>query len=75
MRDIRFGSGDLFPTDHPVDPAHMIGRAGDVDRVATALLGGGNVVLAGARRTGKTTVADAALQACAAEGAYVAAVD
>ena len=75
MRDTRIGSADLFPTDHPVDPAHMIGRAEDVDRVAAALLGGGNVVLAGARRTGKTTVADAALQACAADGAYVAAVD
>src|SRR5918999_8652 len=75
MRDSRIGSADLFPTDHPIDPAHMIGRAEDVDRVAAALLGGGNVVLAGARRTGKTTVADAALQACAADGAYVAAVD
>jgi len=52
----------------------MIGRADDVDRVASALLGGGNVVLAGPRRTGKTTVADAALDACR-DGAYVAAVD
>ena len=53
----------------------MIGRADDVDRVATALLGGGNIVLAGPRRTGKTTVADAALEVCSREGAYVAAVD
>jgi hypothetical protein len=53
----------------------MIGRAEDVDRVAAALLGGGNVVLAGARRTGKTTVADATMEACAADGAYVASVD
>src|SRR3954468_11745745 len=75
MRDRRKGSADLFPTDHPIESADMIGRADDVDRVATALLGGGNVVLAGARRTGKTTVADAALQASAAEGAYAAAVD
>jgi uncharacterized protein len=65
----------LFPTDQPVDPAHMIGRAQDVDRLASTLLGGGNVVLAGPRRTGKTTVADAAIQACMADGAYVAAVD
>src|SRR5919198_1270590 len=75
MRDKRLGSANLFPTDRPVDPVHMIGRMEDVDRVATTLLGGGNVVLAGPRRTGKTTVADAALQACAADGAYVAAVD
>ncbi len=53
----------------------MIGRGEDVDRVAMALLGGVNTVLAGPRRTGKTTVADAAVAICAAEGAYVAAVD
>jgi uncharacterized protein len=75
MRDKRVGSADLFPTDHPIEAAHMIGRADDVDRVASALLGGGNVVLAGPRRTGKTTVADAALEICRLEGAYVAAVD
>src|SRR5690348_14828767 len=75
MRDRRRGSADLFPTDHPVEPPHMIGRADDVDRVATALLGGGNVVLAGPRRTGKTTVAEAALEVCRTDGAHVAAVD
>jgi DNA-binding transcriptional ArsR family regulator len=76
MRDTRrYGSADLFPTDHPIESAQMIGRADDVDRVATALLGGGNIVLAGPRRTGKTTVADAALEVCRSEGAYVAAVD
>jgi len=53
----------------------MIGRADDVDHVASALLGGANIVLAGPRRTGKTTVADAALEVCRADGAYVAAAD
>lgn len=53
----------------------MIGRAEDVDRITSALLGGGNVVVAGPRRTGKTTVAQAALEACANDGAYVASVD
>ncbi len=53
----------------------MVGRAGDVDRVVSALLGGGNIVLAGPRRTGKTTVADAAMEACRRDGAYVATVD
>jgi DNA-binding transcriptional ArsR family regulator len=76
MSDIRrIGSAVLFPTDHPLDPGTMIGRAVDVDRIAVALAGGGNVVLAGPRRTGKTTVADAALVACRNDGAYVAKVD
>jgi hypothetical protein len=75
MRDRRLGSADLFPTDHPVQPAYMVGRADDVDRVASGLIGGGNVVLAGPRRTGKTTVADAALDVCMRDGAYVVAVD
>lgn len=65
----------LFPTDHPLDPGTMIGRSLDVDRIAMALVGGGNVVLAGPRRTGKTTVADAALVACQSDGAYVAKAD
>jgi uncharacterized protein len=75
VRDRRLGSADLFPTDHPVEPSHMVGRAADVDRVVGALIGGGNVVLAGPRRTGKTTVADAAIESCRGDGAYVAAVD
>src|SRR5437763_374592 len=76
MGDMRsIGSAVLFPTDHPLDPGTMIGRASDVDRIAMTLVGGGNVVLAGPRRTGKTTVADAALAACRGDGAYVAKVD
>ncbi len=71
----RIGSAVLFPTDHPLDPGMMIGRGSDVDRIATALAGGGNLVLAGPRRTGKTTVADAALLACRNDNAYVAKVD
>ena len=71
----RIGSAVLFPTDHPLDPDVMIGRASDVDRISAALVGGGNIVLAGPRRTGKTTVADAALVACRHDGAYVARVD
>lgn len=71
----RVGSAVLFPTDHPVRPDSMIGRAGDVERTALSLLGAGNVVMAGPRRIGKTTVADAALEVCRAEGAYTAKVD
>lgn len=53
----------------------MIGRASDVELIAMALIGGANIVLAGPRRTGKTTVTDAALALCRSEGAYVAKVD
>lgn len=69
------GSAILFPTDHPLRSTDMIGRAGDVDRVALALLGGGNVVMAGPRRIGKTTVADAALGVCRSDAVYTAKVD
>jgi DNA-binding transcriptional ArsR family regulator len=76
MRDKRrVASAELFPTDRPLSAEAMIGREEDVDRVATALLGGVNTVLAGPRRTGKTTVADAAVAICAQEGAYIASVD
>jgi hypothetical protein len=71
----RIGSAVLFPTDHPLDPGTMFGRGSDVERISAALVGGGNIVLAGPRRTGKTTVADAALAACRSDGAYVAQVD
>jgi uncharacterized protein len=71
----RVGSAILFPTDHPIHPNDMIGRAGDVERIALALLGGANTVLAGPRRIGKTTVADAAIAVCGQERAYTAQVD
>ena len=77
MRDTphRVGSAVLFPTDHPIGPNDMIGRLGDVERIALALLGGANTVLAGPRRIGKTTVADASIAMCAQEKAYTAQVD
>src|SRR3982074_1442456 len=71
----RIGSAVLFPTDPPVNPESMIGRAADVDRIAMSLLGGGNVVLAGPRRIGKTTVADAVIEVCRADRAYTARAD
>ncbi len=68
-------SADLFPTDQPVPASLMIGRREDVREVAMALLGGRHVILAGPRRTGKTSVCDAALGEAEREGAYVVAVD
>jgi hypothetical protein len=53
----------------------MIGRDEDVETVARGLLAGTNLVVAGPRRTGKTSVCDAALAVCAREGAYTASVD
>src|ERR1700722_15176198 len=71
----RVGSGELFPTDEPVSGEALIGRADDVDAIASSLLGAINVVLAGPRRLGKTSVARAALDVCRAADAYTVAVD
>jgi AAA+ ATPase superfamily predicted ATPase len=46
-----------------------------VDAIATSLLGAINVVLAGPRRLGKTSVARAALEVCRRADAYTVAVD
>src|SRR3954447_3132873 len=75
MSDKRWGSAELFPTDLPISPEMMIGRADDVDQIAQALIGGGHIVVAGPRRTGKTSVCDASLAACAAAGCHTVAVD
>jgi hypothetical protein len=53
----------------------MIGRSEDVRQVAAALENGTSLVMAGPRRTGKTSVCDAALTKVRARGVYVAAVD
>jgi uncharacterized protein len=75
MGNKRRGSSELFPTDTPIPPERMIGRQDDVATVASSLHGGGNLIVAGPRRTGKTTVCDAALARLADDGHYVAAVD
>jgi hypothetical protein len=75
MRDKRRSSGELFPTDSPIPADQMIGRGDDVERMAIALADGTNLVVAGPRRTGKTSACDAALELCAQEDCYVAAVD
>ncbi len=68
-------SADLFPTDQPLPASLMVGRREDVREVATALIGGRNLILAGPRRTGKTSVCDAAMGEAERQGAYVVAVD
>ncbi len=71
MRDIR----ELFPTDDPVEPDLLIGRASDVEDLASRLGAGTHVVMAGPRRTGKSTVALAALSQVRSAGLYTAHVD
>ncbi len=53
----------------------MIGRGTDVREIATALGAGSNLVVAGPRRTGKTSVCDAAVGHLAKRGFYVVSVD
>ncbi|MGH2853468.1 MAG: AAA family ATPase [Solirubrobacteraceae bacterium] len=68
-------SSDLFPTDQPIPASQMIGRAADVREIAATLAGGSSVVLAGARRTGKTSVCDAVLGRLGRRGCYTISVD
>ena len=72
---MRQASGDLFPTDVPIPAGQMIGRQDDVREVATGLLGATNLVMAGPRRTGKTSVCEAALNRCRRQGAYTVHID
>ena len=68
-------SGDLFPTDRPLPASQMIGREADVRQLDTLLEAGTNVVVAGARRIGKTSVCEAALLRAQRHGLYTVAVD
>jgi uncharacterized protein len=71
MRDIR----ELFPTDDPVKPDLLIGRGSDVRDLASRLGEGTHMVMAGPRRTGKSTVGLAALQRVHSPKVYTAHVD
>jgi AAA+ ATPase superfamily predicted ATPase len=75
MGNKRKGSGELFPTDTPIPAGRMFGRETEVAGVARSLQGGGNLVIAGPRRTGKTSVCDAALARLREAGCYTAEVD
>ena len=68
-------SSELFPTDQPIPASQMIGRDADVREIASALAGGSSVILAGARRTGKTSVCDAVLGRLARRGCYTISID
>jgi len=68
-------SGELFPTDSPLPAGRLIGRRDDVAEIAARLEAGTHLVVAGPRRTGKTSVCEAALTRVARRGAYTAKVD
>src|SRR5437763_1325788 len=68
-------SSDLFPTDQPIPASQMIGRDADVREIATGLSAGSNLIVAGPRRSGKTSVCDAALVRLAKRGFYTVGVD
>jgi hypothetical protein len=72
---VRQASGDLFPTDVPIPASQMIGRDDDVREVTAALVGATNLVVAGPRRTGKTSVCEAALVRARNRGCYTARLD
>jgi uncharacterized protein len=72
---MRQASGDLFPTDSPIPASQLIGRRDDVREVATRLEAGTHLIVAGPRRTGKTSVCEAALSRARRRGAYTAKVD
>ncbi|MBV9466006.1 MAG: ATP-binding protein [Solirubrobacterales bacterium] len=71
MRGIR----ELFPTDDPVGADMLVGRARDVAEVAERLASGTHIVIAGPRRTGKSTVGLAALARLPRRSVYSATVD
>src|SRR5215218_1328486 len=72
---MRQASGDLFPSDSPIPASQLIGRRDDVREIATRLEAGTHLIVAGPRRTGKTSVCEAALTRARRRGAYVAKLD
>ena len=73
--DRRRPSGELFPTDSPLPARRLIGRRDDITEVAARLEAGTHLVVAGPRRTGKTSVCEAALARLGRRGLYTAKVD
>jgi hypothetical protein len=72
---MRQASGDLFPTDSPIPASQLIGRRDDLREIATRLEAGTHLIVAGPRRTGKTSVCEAALGRLRRRRAYVAQLD
>jgi len=71
----RLASGYLFPSDSPLPAGQLIGRGDDIAEMATRLDAGTHLVVAGPRRTGKTSVCEAVLGRLRRRGAYIAKLD
>lgn len=67
---MRVASRDLFPTDAPVPYKRMIGRRDDVEALARDLAAGSHRIVAAPRRTGKSSVCEAAIGVLAKRGFY-----
>jgi hypothetical protein len=66
---------ELFPAGPPIGEEQQIGRRGFIDSIEERLRGGDVLILADARRVGKTSVARAALARIAAAGGTIAEVN
>ena len=71
----RIPSQELFPTKGPVPTDRLIGRDDEVTALVGQLRAGSHQILSGPRRTGKSSVCDAAVERIRSDGAYVVAVD
>jgi hypothetical protein len=72
---LRIPSQELFPTKGPVSPEQLIGRSDEIASLEAQLRGGSHQILAGPRRTGKTSACDATVARLHAQGFYVVAID
>lgn len=72
---MRRRSAELFPTDRPLAADRMIGRQDDLAQMVRQIGSGINLVVAGPRRTGKTTLCQAAVAVLRDQGAYTVSVD
>jgi hypothetical protein len=68
-------SRELFPTDAPVPYRRMIGRHRDVEALARDLAAGAHRIVAAPRRTGKSSVCEAAATLLAKRGFYTVQVN
>ena len=71
---MRISSRDLFPSDAPVPLDRMIGRRDDVDQLVLQLSGGAHRIVAAPRRTGKSSVCEAAIGVLRAKRFYTVSV-
>ncbi len=66
----RISSRLLFPSDAPLPLERMIGRQEDVEQLVLQLSNGAHRIVAGPRRTGKSSVCEAAMGQLHAGGSY-----